>query len=521
MREMKDSGVKWIGEIPEDWKISKVKYHVENLDGKRVPIDSALRVNGIYPYWGAGSITDYVDDYLFDEELILLGEDGAPFFDPYRPVAFLVNEKIWVNNHIHVLRPKSSINALFVTYFLNIVDYGTYINGTILNKLTQSNLKKIAIVYPSLEKQEKIVHYLDDKCSRIDFIISKQKQIIGKLKNYKLSLISETVLRGLNKETNIKDSGFAFIGNIPCNWSVWRLRDIGILQNGISKGGEYFGQGYPFVSYGDVYRNYSLPMEVSGLIESTDEERKKYSVEKGDIFFTRTSETIDEVGFSCVCENTIENATFAGFLIRVRPKTNALNIGYAKYYFISNHLREYLAKEMNLVTRASLGQGLLKSMPVLIPPKKEQALIAHYIDRKCLSIDSQIQKRERMIEKLQDYKKSLIYECVTGKKEVSSQTDHLSNTGIKPSVLKQIRNYAKQHRVHKVILFGSRARGTFHRDSDIDLAVSGGNIDFFRLAVEEETDTLLAYDVVNLDRTSNEELLDVIRKEGVIIYEEV
>ena len=88
-------------------------------------------------------------------------------------------------------------------------------------------------------------------------------------------------------------------------------------------------------------------------------------------------------------------------------------------------------------------------------------------------------------------------------------------------MLEQICDQAKSCGIHKVILFGSRARGTFHRDSDIDLAVSGGNVDLFRLAVEEETDTLLAYDVVNLDRTSNEELLDVIRKEGVIIYEEV
>ena len=101
------------------------------------------------------------------------------------------------------------------------------------------------------------------------------------------------------------------------------------------------------------------------------------------------------------------------------------------------------------------------------------------------------------------------------------RSGHLSNTGIRPVVLDQIRCHAKRCGIHTVTLFGSRARGTFHRDSDIDLAVSGGNADLFRLAVEEDTDTLLTFDVVNLDRTSNDELLDVIRKEGVIIYEEV
>ncbi len=118
-------------------------------------------------------------------------------------------------------------------------------------------------------------------------------------------------------------------------------------------------------------------------------------------------------------------------------------------------------------------------------------------------------------------KAALICECATGKKEIPVHIKDAYDTGIKPAVLEQIRNHAKSCGVHKVILFGSRASGNFHRDSDIDLAVSGGNIDLFRLAVEEETNTLLAYDVVNLDRTSNEELLDVIRKEGVIIYEEV
>ena len=141
-----------------------------------------------------------------------------------------------------------------------------------------------------------------------------------------------------------------------------------------------------------------------------------YSVEAGDVFFTRTSETIDEVGFSCVCEKTIPMATYAGFVIRVRPYNNVLYTGYAKYYFRSSHHRSYLAKEMNLVTRASLGQDLLKSMPVLVPPKAEQKAIASFLDKKCDEIDRIISQKEGLINKLIDYKKSMIYEIVTGKK---------------------------------------------------------------------------------------------------------
>ena len=169
-RQMKDSGIEWIGEIPETWKLSKVKYFVDCYDGKRVPIDSGLRKSGPYPYWGAGSITDYVDDYLFDEELVLLGEDGAPFFDYTRPVAFLINEKVWVNNHIHVLKPRKTVNSRFLVHYLNNVDYKSYINGSILNKLTQSNMNNIAFTVPSLEEQEKIADYLDQQCAHIDAV---------------------------------------------------------------------------------------------------------------------------------------------------------------------------------------------------------------------------------------------------------------------------------------------------------------------------------------------------------------
>ena len=515
MREMKDSGVKWIGEIPEDWKISKVKYHVENLDGKRVPIDSALRVNGIYPYWGAGSITDYVDDYLFDEELILLGEDGAPFFDPYRPVAFLVNEKIWVNNHIHVLRPKSSINALFVTYFLNIVDYGTYINGTILNKLTQSNLKKIAIVYPSLEKQEKIVHYLDDKCSGIDFIISKQKQIVEKLNVYKIALITETVTRGVHPCRNTKKTNIGWISEIPSHWTEYRVANLYDQTN------ESGDESLPIltVSINSGISDRELKDDEQERVFVRSEDRTKYKrVRPGDLVYNMMRAW--QGAFGAVRVNGMVSPAY----ITCRPKKNTqIDSRYIEYLFRTPIAVEEMHRYSHGIAdfRLRLYWPEFKNIRLCIPPIQEQTEIADYIDEKCLLIDKLIEKRERLIKKMEDFKKSLIYECVTGQREIPVHIKDVYDTGIKPKVLEQICDQAKSCGIHKVILFGSRARGTFHRDSDIDLAVCGGNVDLFRLAVEEETDTLLAYDVVNLDRTSNEELLDVIRKEGVIIYEEV
>ena len=237
-------------------------------------------------------------------------------------------------------------------------------------------------------------------------------------KKLKQAVITQAVTKGVRGEREMKDSKVDYIGQIPDEWVLCKLRNIGDAQNGISKASEFFGKGTPFVSYSDVYKNYALPFSVSGLVESTPEEQERYSVKEGDIFFTRTSETIEEVGFSCVCEKDIPNATFAGFLIRVRPFSDKLHTPYAKYYFRSSHLRFYLVKEMNLVTRASLGQSLLKSMPVLLPPLEEQKEIADYLDAKCAEIDRLIAKKEQLVKELESYKKSLIYEVVTGKREV-------------------------------------------------------------------------------------------------------
>lgn len=259
---------------------------------------------------------------------------------------------------------------------------------------------------------------MDKKCGEIDNVIDTQKDIIKKLKEYKQAVITETVTKGLDKSVPLKDSGIEYLSYIPAHWKIKRLRYIATCQNGINKGGEFFGKGSPFVTYGDVYNNLVLPEIVQNFCEVSETEKENYSVKTNDIFFTRTSETIEEIALACVCKKTIENATFAGFLIRVRPYLDEMIVDFVKYYFTCSIHREFFVKEMNLVTRASLSQELLKKLPVLLPPKDEQKQLAEYLDKKCSEIDTNISEKEKLIEKLTEYKKSLIYECVTGKRKV-------------------------------------------------------------------------------------------------------
>ena len=417
MREMKDSGIKWIGEIPKDWKTTKLKYTYNNSNIGEA-IDKDNYGEGSIIFYTAGMSYTFMSYDGFPEwkytqsNDILLARNGTPY-------VYLPQNGAAYSDHIIRIDIKKEYDKRFLRYSLQRAIGAVAVETVSISTWSVSLWKEQILPLPNYESQRKIADYLDEKCSKIDAIIEKQQEIIEKLKEYKLSVISETVTKGLNSDVEMKDSGVESIGFVPKDWKICRLRNIGVPQNGISKGGEYFGSGDPFVSYGDVYKNYSLPNSIEGLIQSTEDEKEKYSVEEGDIFFTRTSETIDEVGFSCVCEETIPNATFAGFLIRVRPfDKDSLYIGFAKYYFRSNYHRKYYAKEMNLVTRASLGQDLLKSVPVLLPPSEEQRVIAKYLDKKCTQIEKIINDKEILIQRLSEYKESLIFEAVTGKKGV-------------------------------------------------------------------------------------------------------
>ena len=432
-RKMKDSGIEWIGEIPEDWETKRVKY-IASYNDETLAEDSDKDFE--FDYIEIGSV-EHGKGIVAKERLLFknapsrarrLVTDNDVIVSTVRTylkaVAAIKDCKfpMVVSTGFVVLRAKKAVlNYLYLKYialshqFISEVESKSV--GISYPAINATEIIRIKVVVPPLAEQQAIADYLDKKCAQIDMVLAKTRTAIEEYKKLKQAIITNAVTKGVRGNRPMKDSGIAWIGEIPAEWKVKKIRYIGTCQNGISKGRECFGQGFPFVSYSDVYKNYSLPVPTE-LVESTEEDRKIYSVKKGDVFFTRTSETIEEIGFTSVCLKDIPDATFAGFLIRVRPNNIPMYTRYSKYYFRSDMHREYFVKEMNLVTRASLGQNLLKNLPVLFPPKQEQQAIADYLDKKCATIDTLIAKKEQLITELEAYKKSLIYEYVTGKKEV-------------------------------------------------------------------------------------------------------
>ena len=167
----------------------------ENLDGKRIPLSGEIRSGQkrTYPYYGANGVIDYVEDHIFEGNHILIGEDGAPFFDKKKDVSFLVGGQFWVNNHCHVLKNIGASEARFVVYCLNATDYAEYITGSTRDKLTQADLDRITIPMPPCLEQAQIADFLDHKTKQIDELRANEEQTIKLLKEYRQSLISEVV----------------------------------------------------------------------------------------------------------------------------------------------------------------------------------------------------------------------------------------------------------------------------------------------------------------------------------------
>lgn len=428
VREYKDSGIEWIGEIPKEWKVVRTK-NVFSIGKELVGSNSShmqllsLTTKGVKKVTigsTSGKVPDSYDTYQFVHKnnlvFCLFDLDCSAVFSG------VSNYDGMISPAYKVLSTQEGYYPQFYGYWFDYIFDGRkymYLSKNIRYSLTYDEFAALGIIAPEYKEQQAIAKFLDKKCSEVDELVALQETMIEELKAYKQSVITEAVTKGLNPNVPMRNSGIDWIGDIPEHWGIQRLKTLGWTQNGISQSGDYFGEDYeyPFISYSDAYKNYSLPYP-SGRANSSEEDRQKYSLTEGDVLFTRTSETIEEIGFASTCIETIPNVVYSGFLIRFRPTSENLFKGFSKYYFRSQVHRAYFVKQMNIVTRASLGQDLLKNLVVLLPPLDEQRAIASYLDTKCSEIDSLIALKQAKIDELKEYKKSVIYEYVTGKKEV-------------------------------------------------------------------------------------------------------
>lgn len=426
----KDSLIPWFGEIPETWDVLPLSaLFRERGENNKALIEqqvlSVLRDVGVIPYEEKGRIGNKksediaryklvkVDDIVLNSMNVIIGSVGLSRNQGcLSPIYYvLVNRSKDISSRYYSYVFKMKL------FQKSLIRFGKGILAHRM-RIPMELLKRESLPKPPIEEQDGIARFLRAKEKKIRQFIRNKHQLIQLLKEQKEVIINQTVTQGINPNDRKKSSKVDYVGNIPEHWDVIPLRNLGRFQNGISESAEYFGSGYPFVSYGDVYSNRVLPLNVEGKARSSDEERRRLSVEEGDVLFTRTSETIEEIGLASVCMKSIKDSVFSGFIIRFRPTNQALSKEFSKYYFRSHIARRYFIKEMNIVTRASLAQDLLKRLPVLLPSLSEQKEIFNFLEKASIRIDLAIEKARHQIELVQEYRARLISDVVTGKVDV-------------------------------------------------------------------------------------------------------
>ncbi len=417
----KDSDVEWLGEIPEHWETTKLTYHTNCLDGKRIPLNSEQRGNiqGDIPYWGANGIVDYINDYIFDEELVLIGEDGAPFFEPFKNVAFLVNGKIWVNNHAHILKVSPDTCPKFIMYMLNQVDWYLYISGSTRDKLTQTDMNRILFKLPPLQEQQQIADFLDKATSKIDKTIEKQTKLIELLKEKRQAIISHAVTKGLESNVPMKDSGVEWLGEIPEHWEISKLKYDTYIKARVGWHGltadELSEDGDAYAITGSDFLGNTVDWKNCRKCTLDRYKQDRFIQLKDDDLLVTKDGTIGKI---IKVDKLPGLATLNGGIFVLRPLKNKYITPYYYWILVSNVFHGFISFYKTGSTISHLYQDTFNQMPYPLPSISEQKQIVAYIDEKTSKIDNLIEKANKGIALLKEKRTALISSAVIGKIDV-------------------------------------------------------------------------------------------------------
>lgn len=423
-REMIDSGIEWIGKIPSTWNTSRIgaEYKVRNekvSDKDYMPLSVTKLTEGIVPQMDQVAKSDAHDD----RKLVLKGDFVINSRSDRKMSCGVSNYDGSVSLINTVLQPIGEITSNFTHYLLKNYSFAEEFykwgHGIVADLWTTnaSDLKRITIPVPSVEEQQNIVETLDKKISQIDTLILNQEKQIEKIKEYKQSLITKVVTKGLDPNVEMKDSGEESIGFVPIHWNVRRAKfvfDELIKGSGISKDEVFENGDIQCVRYGEIYTKYDISFKKTFSKTIEDKIPSKVYLEKGDIIFSATGELVEEIGKNVVYLGE-EKCLAGGDIIVGRHSENAEFLNYAMYCSASQIQKSRGKTKLKVVHISATNIG---NVIVSIPQINEQIEIVTYLNEKIVAIDKIISLKYKKIDKLREYKKSIIYEYVTGKKEV-------------------------------------------------------------------------------------------------------
>lgn len=418
---MKNTQIEWIGNIPDDWDVKPISTCFKERNEKVSDYDwepLSVTKQGVVKQLETAAKSDAHDarkkvcknDFVINSRSDRKQSCGV---SPYDGSVSLIN----------IVLENRKLNPKFVNYLLK--NYGfaeefyRYGSGIVADlwSTNYQKMKKIMIPIPPKEKQEKIANFLDKKVTEIDNIIEKTKSTIEDYKKYKQAVITEAVTKGLDKNQKMRDSKIEWIGVIPVHWNIKRNKFVAELLlkgNGITKEDVLVNGNIQCVRYGEIYSKYENTFKNTLSRTNVEKINAPRFISSGDILFAGTGELVEEIGKNILYEGN-EECLAGGDIIVMKHKQNARFINYALNSISSQEQKSCGKAKLKVVHISATDIG---NILIAIPPLEEQKLIADYLDRICIEINSVISNKQKMIEELEQYKKSLIYEYVTGKKEV-------------------------------------------------------------------------------------------------------
>ena len=352
----------------------------EILDNKRVPVTAADRQPGPYPYYGANGVQDYVADYIFDDELVLLAEDGGNFGSKDKPIAYRVSGKCWVNNHAHVLKPKQGLDVDYLCYSLMFYDVSGLVNGATRQKLTQADMRKMEIPLPPLEEQRRIAALLD----KVSALIAKRRAQLDKLdllvKARFVEMFGDPVLN-------------------PMQWPERPLENMADIVSGITKGRKTKETELievPYMAVSNVKDGY-IDWTTVKTILATRAEIEQYRLLPDDVLMTEGGDP-DKLGRGAIIRHPLENCIHQNHIFRVRLDESILLPLYFAEFLQHQKAKQYFLKCAKQTTGiASINMRQLKGLPILVPPQEIQLKFANsvrQVDQSKLTIQQSLDKLE-------------------------------------------------------------------------------------------------------------------------------
>lgn len=437
---MKDSGVEWIGKMPKHWSCVPMKFMLNERNQKNDPVVTSERLSlsidiGVTLYAEKKTNLDrfkedvsqykvaHAGDLVLNSMNMIVGAVGiAPLTGCVSPAYYVfydTDDSHTVTKFCnYIFKNKRLRGCLFsLGQGIMAIDRGDGRVNTCRLKVSREDLGRIMLPCPAIEEQRKIISFLDKKCAVIDDIIAEAKASIEEYKAWKASVIFEAVTKGLNPDAKMKDSGVEWIGLIPSHWDVKRLKYVAVSLskgNGITKDETAEDGDTPCVRYGEIYTKYNQSFTECQTRTYKDIITSPKYFTYGDILITCTGELVEEIGKSVAYLGS-EKCLAGGDIIVLKHTQNASFLNYALNCNYAQSQKSCNKAKLKVVHISAFDIG---NIWLVLPPLSEQATIAAYLDEKCAGIDGIIAEKESLISELETYKKSLIFETVTGKRRI-------------------------------------------------------------------------------------------------------